>query len=147
VEHRRDAQGSEGVKNLMPLPSEVERIDGAQKLYDWFGYWPSFHDAEILKFKFQTGGSSFLLVHIWEMTKEVTPAGFYALTKHVVVEFILDGIARLDLQDLWEHSILFDLVFKKNEEGFCLELSSSYGLSGTIGAQKLSLRITPGQPS
>jgi hypothetical protein len=32
----------------MPLEPDLTRIDGAQRLYDWFGYWPSFHDAEIL---------------------------------------------------------------------------------------------------
>ena len=47
----------------MPLPAEVESIDGAQELYNWFGYWPEFHDAEALTFHLDPGMPSTLVIH------------------------------------------------------------------------------------
>jgi len=125
------------------LPAELESIVGAQELYHWFGYWPDFHDAEVVRFHLSLGAPSKLKVHTWEMTNKVDAAGFYKLIKHVTVEFTLDGVTTMNLQDPWEHSILFDLGINKTDSGFRLDLSSSYGLSGTIEAKELSLQITP----
>jgi len=32
----------------MAFPPELGTIEGAKNLRDWFGYWPSFHDAEVI---------------------------------------------------------------------------------------------------
>ena len=33
------------------LPDDLKAIGGAQELQDWFGYWPSFHDGEIISLR------------------------------------------------------------------------------------------------
>ena len=131
----------------MSLPVELESIVGAKELFDWFGYWPDFHDAEVVKLRLDPAAPSSLVVHTWEMTNRVNAQGHYALTKHAVVEFVMQGLSKVDLVDLWEHSILLDLGVDKTEAGFRLSFSAAYGLSGTIEAQGLSLRVTPGKPS
>lgn len=125
----------------MALPPAAESIPGSQQLFDWFGYWPDFHDAELKKLRFEIGGESFLVLHTWEMTDKVGSEGFYETTKHVLVEFILRDITELNLNDLWENSILLSLRIGKTETGFRLELSAAYGLSGTIEADNISLRL------
>jgi hypothetical protein len=129
------------------LPQGLESVKGAQQLYDWFGYWPGFHDAEIETFHLDLDSPSSLIVHTWEMTSRVNAAGHYELTKHVWAEFILSGISDLSLSDLWSHSIILDLVIEKIESGFRLVISSAYGLSGTIETRELSLRIMPSPPN
>ena len=32
----------------MPVPAEIQEVPGAAELHDWFGFWPNFHDAEII---------------------------------------------------------------------------------------------------
>ena len=32
----------------MEFKSELEAVNGAKELRDWFAYWPSFHDAEVI---------------------------------------------------------------------------------------------------
>jgi hypothetical protein len=76
----------------MSLPIELKDIQGSAELYDWFKYWPDFHDAEILSLHLDRKGTSSLRVHTWEMTKETNEKGYYVLEKHVVVEFILEGV-------------------------------------------------------
>ena len=46
----------------MVLPAGLELITGAQELHDWFGYWPNFHDAVIVKFRFDLSEPSSLVV-------------------------------------------------------------------------------------
>jgi hypothetical protein len=131
----------------MALPAAVEAVTGAHELFDWFGYWPDFHDAEVICFRLEAGAPSSIVIHTWEMTNQVDAKGFYQLRKHVVVEFVIEGISTISLQDPWDHSILLDLGVDKTEAGFRLSFSSAYGLSGTIEAQTLSLRIKPGKPA
>jgi hypothetical protein len=130
----------------VPLPDGLESIAGAQELCDWFGYWPRFHDAEVLGLRLSIGESSHLVVHTWEMTNKVNVQGFYELTKHVVVEFALERISAVNIGDLWEHSILLDLRVGKTEQGFRLDFSAAYGLGGTVESQGLSLHLKPGRP-
>jgi hypothetical protein len=130
----------------MPLPAAVEAVTGARELFDWFGYWPDFHDAEIMRLRLEAGAPSSIVIHTWEMTNQVDSKGFYELRKHVVVEFVIEAISTINLQDPWDHSILLDLGVDKTEAGFRLSFSAAYGLFGTIEARGLSLRITPWKP-
>jgi|SRR5579863_40807 hypothetical protein len=131
----------------MPLPPAVQTITGAQELFDWFGYWPSFHDAEVVRFRLEAGAPSSLVIRTWEMTNQVDAKGFYELRKHVVVEFSIEAISTINVQELLAHSILLDLAVDKTELGFQLSFTAAYGLSGTIEARRLSLHIRPGKPS
>lgn len=131
----------------MPLPVDLESIVGAQQLFDWFGYWPNFHDAKIVQFQFELGKPVAFTVETWEMTNRVDAGGFYETTKHVSVELLLEGITRLDLQDPWEKSILLSLGFERIDTGFRLDLTAAYGLCGEIEVQNVSVQVIPGKPS
>lgn len=131
----------------MELPNALNAIAGARELHDWFGYWPSFHDAEIISLHLNRRGSSSLLLHTWEMTKEVNEKGFYELAKHVVVEIVMEDVFDLSLQGFSHQNVIFELGFEKIPEGFRLSLGDCYGLSGTIDAKNIALRLTPGKPA
>jgi hypothetical protein len=81
----------------MPLPAAVDAVTGARELFDWFGYWPDFHDAEIIQFRLEAGAPTSLVIHTWGMTDEVDAKGFYELRKHVVVEFVIEAISTINL--------------------------------------------------
>jgi hypothetical protein len=44
--------------------------------YEWFGHWPSLHDAEVISLHLNRRGSSALALHTWEMTKDVDDKAF-----------------------------------------------------------------------
>ena len=122
-------------------------VQGAADLHEWFGYWPSFHDAEIIGLHLNREGSSSLRVHTWEMTKELDAKGYYVLAKHVIVEFLLEEITDLSLNGFGHQNVIFGLGVQKTGSGFRLILDECYGLSGSIEAEKMSLRLIPGEPS
>jgi hypothetical protein len=131
----------------MQLSNELQAIDGARELYEWFGHWPGFHDAEIIRLHLNRRGSSSLVIHTWEMTKELDEKGYYVPTKHVVVEFTLEGISELDLEGSSTQNVIFGLNIEKTETGFRMTLDPCYGLAGTIEATRIVVRLTPGKPS
>jgi Immunity protein 50 len=131
----------------MPLPTHVQEIPGATELYDWFGYWPNFHDAEIVSLHLDRKGSSSMRVHTWEMTKALDEKGYYVLVKHVVVEFIFEGVRGLSVNGFNHQNVIFGLNIEQAESGFRVNLDGCYGIEGSIEADKISLHLTPGTPS
>jgi len=131
----------------MSVPIEISEIPGAAELQEWFGYWPSFHDAEIVGLHLNRKGNSSLRVHTWEMTKEIDEKGYYVLAKHIVVEFIFEVVSGLSLEGFNEQNVLFGLAIQKTNSGFRVTLDNCYGLTGSIEAEKMSLGLTPGKPA
>lgn len=130
----------------MPLPSELRSITGAQELHDWFGFWPTFHDAEIVRLHLNRNAPSYLAVHTCEMTKRINSQGHYESEKHVVVEFIFDELLNLSLEGFSSQNVINSLNLKTIETGFLLTLAPCYGLSGSIEATSVSIRLAPGPP-
>jgi len=130
----------------MTLPNDLVGIKGAQQLHDWFGYWPAFRDAEILRLELKRDGVSCLTVHTWEATREITERGMFRLAKHAVIEFALEGVTGLDLAQFNQQNAVASLRLEKTKEGFRLELLPSFGLSGSLRAGKVSIRVFPGRP-
>jgi hypothetical protein len=131
----------------MPLPDELKTIPGAQDLWDWFGYWPAFHDAKILSLQLNHCGPSSLRIHTWTMTKRIDEKGYYVTDRHVVVDFILENISKLELTDFSVGSIIFGLTLDRADAGFLLGLDPCCGLAGEIEVKTISIRLTPGHPS
>jgi hypothetical protein len=44
-------------------------------------------------------------------------------------------------------NVLFGLTIETAENGFRLNMDDSYGISGTIDAKEISIRLTPGKPT
>src|SRR5271167_4932993 len=130
----------------MSLPTELAEVNGAQDLYDWFGFWPKFHDAEAVSLHLNRGAASVLKVHAWETTDELDSDGFYVLQKHLIVRFLLYRITELSLKDFSIQNVLFGLELTKQDGAFMLTLDSAYGLGGTILAQNVEIELTPGEP-
>ena len=61
------------------------QFEGANKVIEWFGKWPSFHDAEIIELRLVRYGTCRLKIHTWNTKSEVDEKGFYVTDKHAVV--------------------------------------------------------------
>jgi hypothetical protein len=148
-----------------PSPDVLEFIPGGPELLAWFGYVPSFHDAEIISFHLNRAGPSTLSIHTWEITGTVDPRGFYALKKDVVVTFTLEEIERLELDGFSHQNVIGSLELNRVEAGtssfgmqwvdpsrsqpdlYEIILHPCYGLSGTLRARRVSISLAPGKPA
>ena len=90
------------------------RIDNASVLVAVFGYWPSFHDAEVLAIRLDRSGVSGgpeleADIHVFEMTSTVTPDGLYELRHHTLVTLRFEGVDELSLEGFNNQNALMGL--------------------------------------
>ena len=130
---------------MLPRMEAWEEIEGAKEFAKWFGGWPSFHDAELQHIHFNSDGPTSLLVYAFAMLNETDEKGYYKCTKHVMVEFSLFGIDKVEIegQDCYAGNILMSLGCTKNAESLQLEWSATLGLGALLTAKSIALKFTP----
>tara|TARA_B100000614_G_scaffold256097_1_gene274124 strand:- start:47 stop:508 length:462 start_codon:yes stop_codon:yes gene_type:complete len=135
-----------------------EIFKGGSKVTDAFGYFPTFHDAEVIWVTLNRNSSPGVewpvptlefLLHGWEMTSEVNEKGFYVLTKHHLVHFKFSGIDHMNLQHFNHQNAIFELSITEIEKPtdhakLEVQISHAHGLNGAFRAVSGEvLSVTP----
>jgi len=109
-----------------------------EALFDHFGYWPSFHDANVMSYTGPSGEHPTvdLVLHTWEMTSEVDAKGYCVLRKHVLVTFRFASVRDACLERFDSGNILFGMNITRagNADSFHVELDSVMDMSGDFSA-------------
>lgn len=96
-------------------------IENSNKITDIFGDWPTFHDAWILKLDLSVAGGEpwvagsvsptlDMLVHVFEMTGEVTKEGFLVQRNHTLVGLQFRNVEGLSLSNFSYQNAIFELI-------------------------------------
>lgn len=121
--------------------SAVEaRVAGADRLTSRFGCWPSFHDAEVVRFALDrrgaNGPTAEMLVHAWLTTDTVDDRGYCVREKHSLVRFLFERVSEIELSEFNGQNVLFDLDVAAEmidgERAFRVTFVPSYGLGGSL---------------
>jgi hypothetical protein len=135
----------------------VDRISGAEKLVAVFGYWPSFHDAEVVWLKLdrrpnENGLSPTLetQIHAFEITNEVDERGYYILRNHVLVRLRFLDVVELRLDGFNHQNVLFELELSDLRERqwehifFEVHFDSSHGMGASFQCHAIEVvEVTP----
>lgn len=129
----------------------ISRIINYEIVIQHFGYWPSFHDAEVTKTTFETHPtgrySVTFVIAAFEMTSEVDERGYYKLIKHCDVEIQFIGIEEIDFNYFSFQNVLCGLEFEEAGSNIKCTLDSSVGLEAAIVAEEvLVMSLTPTVP-
>jgi len=113
-------------------------LHGSDAVVQWFGGWPSFHDAEIISLSVARTGESVLRVYPYYPDKPAT------------VDFIFAEITDMELVGFSGQNVIFSLEIEKvidqtKEKAIRLTLSPCYGLAGRIDAKRLRVELVPGK--
>jgi hypothetical protein len=153
---------------LMQRFDPSPHIKNSYKITDIFGYWPAFQDAEIHELRLTVAdaepwvaGSESpameMLVHVFEMTGDVTPEGRFRLDKHTLVRLRFRNVEALQLANFWYQNCVFDLEFGIESAGqsqddianessrpglLSVEIHSTVGLSGKFKCQSAEVVST-----
>jgi hypothetical protein len=90
-------------------------LKGAELLTGIFGYWPSFHDAEVVRLAlerkepYESGPDLAADVYTFETTEEVGGDGRYLLKHEVLVSFRFSGIDSLRIEGFNNQNALWGL--------------------------------------
>ena len=132
---------------------EAPDIPGAPDVVAWFGYWPSFHDAEVLSITLDRSSPSRIVVDTRTRTNEVDARGYYVLDKHAIVTFVVEdflldqeGITNTQIDGFNHQNVLSGLTVTTTLEGYDLILDGIYGVSASISARYLRVELSPDKP-
>ena len=121
-------------------------IPGADSVTEWFGRWPTFHDAEVLELTLRRKGRSWLRLRSFRMTQEVDAAGYFVLDRHAAITFWFDNVLDVELADFSAQNVIFGLTCEPKEKGFRVTMAPCFGIAGYIEAEHVSVSLEPGDP-
>ena len=133
---------------------ETPEIPGAAEVIAWFGYWPTFHDAEVLSIVLNRSGESLVVIHDWETTPEIDPSGYFLQAKQAVVTFRMEGfpldvygITRTEIACFNHQNVLSSAAVTKTQDCYELALDGIFGVGGSIFCERMSVTLEPGVPA
>jgi hypothetical protein len=114
------------------------RLPGSDAGIQWFGGWPCFRDAGVVRLNTARKGESILQIYPYYPNKPAT------------VIFICDEITDVDLADFSGQNVIFDLQIEEvidqtKQKGIRLTLNPCYGLAGRIDAKNVRVELRPGK--
>ena len=132
-------------------------FEGSELVTNWFGYWPSLHDAEALSVNLKRASDSggptlWVKVHAFEMTSEVTEKGYFKLIKHCIIEFRFEQVDDVDLTHFGHQNVIdgISMSFVPAEtrpRRISVEFGSLYEMQLSFSCTKaVVVGLTPGLP-
>ena len=132
---------------------EAPDINGAEQVVAWFGYWPTFHDAEVLSINMDRRSGCRVEIHAFRKTNSVDDRGCYVCEKNAVITFVLEGFP-LDLSGIVNSRIEFfnyqnvlnGLAVNKTSIGYELIMHCIFGVDGVLLGSNITVELTPSTP-
>lgn len=136
-------------------------ILGSEKLTAIFGYWPSFHDAEVLEMHVWRGKADpeatrhfvpqlTVKIHLWEMTAEINETGYFKLRHHTLVTLLFHGVDDFSMSGFNHQNAIFALkiIQQTRVDGpspfFEVEFLPSYGVAALFTCAQIEvLEVVP----
>jgi hypothetical protein len=125
-----------------------------------FGYWPNFHDAEILRFELDRrhvvkppGPSLSFDVHVFEVAPETDELGYCKFEKHCIVTFEFDNVRLLAFEGFNHQNAVYEITFDMvrdvdHVERIEVHVNSSHGVSACFSAdQGVVSKLVVGLPN
>ena len=118
--------------------SAVSELTGVDAVTQWFGGWPSFHDAEVISILLARKGESVLRVYPYHPQKPAT------------VDFILEDVTDVELDDFSCQNVINSLGVEKatdqnGDRVYRVILAPCYGVAGRIDAKSLRVELSAGK--
>lgn len=123
---------------------EQKEIENANLVVDHFGYWPTFHDSEIISLTFERAldkgtASASMRVYAFEMTDKVLN-GYYQLIKHCFVDFEISDLVKTELDGFNHQNAVLALEFGREGGNMFCNIVSAYGVDGYIEGKKIKAK-------
>ena len=140
----------------------TEYIVGSEKLVAILGYWPSFHDAEVISVSAERalpvalGAASVkLVVHVrqYESRGEGTAQYERVLVKSILASFLCKQVSNLELSEFNHQNVINSLLVREEPSGeaadspLVLTIEPIWGLGGTVRCAVVELSAVQELPS
>jgi hypothetical protein len=122
---------------------EEKEITNSKIVIDHFGYWPTFHDSEIISIKFErtwdkNNSLVQMRVYAFEMTDKLK-GKYFELIKHCLVDIEFIGINNNEMDGFNHQNAVQGLDFGREGEYLFCKIDSAYGVDGYIEAKEIKI--------
>jgi hypothetical protein len=134
-------------------------IDGSKKLVDIFGYWPSFHDAEIIELTFWRGDVEpdaaryvfpvlKVILHVWELSNEVNqlnPQGHLVTLHHTLATLRFHDVNDFRMEGFNHQNAILGLSIIREERSqgpspvFVVHFDPAFGMGATFTCARVEV--------
>jgi len=131
-------------------------IEGSQKLIDIFGYWPSFHDAEILELTFwrgemepEAGRCVFpvlrVALHVWELTNQTNPQGSLVIRHHTLTKLRFHDVNDFRMEGFNHQNTILGLSVTRKERSqgpspiFVVHFDPAFGMGAAFTCMRVEV--------
>jgi len=123
----------------------LAEIPGAVELSNWFGGFPSFHDAT-MDLQINGDGTGWLKAYGFQATKAVDEKGHFICEKYFEATLNFEFIKTESVTDFLPGlAIVGSLHIRKVKSGFEVDFTdTSYELSGSLICERVSVSFEPG---
>nr|WP_295383162.1 Imm50 family immunity protein [Pseudoxanthomonas sp.] len=129
-------------------------IHNSEAVTSVFGYWPNFHDAEVVELSLMRAGESSAFpsarvkIHAFRVTSEIDDRGRYVTTDHSLVTMLFERVEALEL-DGFNHQNAINRLRIEAIDGdrLAVNFEAAYGLDCAFQCRSASvLSVEPGIP-
>ena len=124
-------------------------IGGSKKITDIFGYWPSFHDAEIIELNFSRGDVEpedgryvfpvlNVTLHVWELLNDTNAQGYLVTRRHTLTKLRFHDVDNFRMEGFNYQNAILGLSITREEraEGpspvFAVHFDPAFGMGATF---------------
>ncbi len=124
-------------------------IGGSKKLTDIFGYWPSFHDAEIFELTFWRGdvepeANRYIFpvlnvtLHVWELSNQPDPPGNLVTKHHTLTKLSFQDVDNFRMEGFNHQNAILGLSITHGERPqgpspiFAVHFDPAFGMGATF---------------
>lgn len=127
------------------------KFKNSKAVTDIFGYWPSFHDAEVLSLELQRAYDDVpratlkARIYVFEITKEVDDRGYLVLRNHTIVDMLFRAIDESRITSFNHQNVLWgleisDITSRQLEHlHFQVHFSSSFGVEAEFKCKAIEI--------
>lgn len=111
-------------------------VEQSEWLVKAMGYWPSFHDANVLSIS-RTPDSCTARIHVFQMTPEVDSKGFFVLRNHHLVEIAMLGVWTNSLPEPYSGDVLSALDLSQDADLIRVDFQSHMDNDGSVVCERV----------
>lgn len=131
------------------------RIEGSERLTTIFGYWPSFHDAEVIELNFwrgnvdDAGSSEFpvltVKLHLWEITDNLNGQGLFGTHKHTLSTVRFHDVSEFEMAGFnYQNAIMgLEIIEVERSQGptpvLKVNFRPAFGMTATFTCNRIGV--------
>jgi len=116
-------------------------IENSEIIENHFGYFPSFHDSEVISVRLDREEPSIAIeIYVFESSEEIDNEGHYKYVKECIVDFIFNEVKEMKISDFNHQNVLYGIKFKQEADQIMTKFDSSFGMNGYIQSSKVSVK-------